>query len=176
MEGWPCLLFHFREIWSYPKALKVETVALWVSQSYIKRVTFYLVSTTLTQYEMFENFVSDTLVFSSRDHTQEARFLILTPTSIFCVTLSSQVLCLSVTLYPSTLKKCLHVGLALFKNMATKTMLSLSAILCPFPLVSSFLMKMFKSYFLRDSRLGVFEDINSQVIRIDIRQCKQSYF
>lgn len=98
MEGWLCLLFHFREIWSYPKALEVETVALWVSQSYIKGVTFYLVSTTLTQYEMFENFVSDTSVFSSRDHTQEARFLILTPTWIFCVTLSSQVLCLSVTL------------------------------------------------------------------------------
>lgn len=40
---------------------------------------------------MFENFVSATLVFLSRDHTQEAKFLILTPISVFSVTLSSHV-------------------------------------------------------------------------------------
>lgn len=92
MEIWPCLLFHFREIWSYPKAFKVETMASWVYQSYIKGVTFHLISTTPTvQYEMFENFFSDTLVFLARDHNQETRFLILTLISISCVTLSSHV-------------------------------------------------------------------------------------
>lgn len=34
-------------------------------------------------------------------------------------------------------------------------------------------MKMFESYFSRDSRHGVFEDISSQVTRIDIRQWQQ---
>lgn len=40
---------------------------------------------------MFENVVSAILVFLSRDHTQEAGFLILTSTSVFSVTLSSHV-------------------------------------------------------------------------------------
>lgn len=71
---------------------------------------------------------------------------------------------------------CFHVGLVLSQDMATETMLSLSTILCPLPvsiLRCPILRWRSSSLISRDSRHDVFEDINSQVTRIDIRQCQR---
>lgn len=92
------------------------------------------------------------------------------------MTLSNCFLYLWVKLHPLGLKRCLHVGLEVFWDLAAETMLPLSVILCPLAgcaLESSFQMKMFTSYFSTDIRHGVFEVVNSQVIRSDIRKYRQ---